>query len=94
MAGNDDPQFNALCKKAVELYRGRHISNINDAADRGDHRAALVALTIHPELARDYQNKGGGVNIQVVIGIDRAPPEAVKIGGEIIDLKPEPTRAT
>lgn len=95
----DDPQFNTMCEKAVELYRGRHIDNINGAADRGDHRAALVALSIHPELKRDYEQKGnGGPNIQVVINVERAAPETANIEGgmvgEIIDLRPERTHAS
>ena len=65
----------------------RNLTNLQNAADRGDTKAALSHLAANPLTAEEFKGAGGtGTQINVLINVPRGDGEpAVRISGPVID---------
>jgi hypothetical protein len=77
-----EPEFQELCDQALSLCAAEDIRRIKNAGER-DWKAAQYMAERNPMTKGEFAEKaGGGVNIQVNVGIDRAQPETVTVTAE------------
>ena len=83
---DDMPDFDRALQNGLAIHAESRLGNVNDAAERGDAKAAQWMLERNPLTRAEYgqSQTNQGPTLQVVINVPRGT-EPVTIDGEMID---------
>lgn len=87
----DDPEYDALCKKARAGFGYEHLVRLGKASRAGDIKSARMLVERHPSTREDYgrqDHAGSGLVLNFNIPRD---PKLVKANRPVIEHKAEST---